>query len=93
VALFVAMLEIVSLAAAPAWHEAAHHHEGEHGDHGDQYCAATLFATDSWLDAPLAPMLVPELAIQPDEVVTERQRIVSSFRFSGILEHAPPRRA
>ncbi len=89
-ALLLAFVEIVALAARPSWHEHAHHHDA---DHGGEHCAVTLFADGAWHDAAVEPVAVPVLAILPDEAVVERQRMVSSFRFSGILEHAPPRRA
>ena len=89
-ALLLAVLEIVVLAAAPAWHEHAHDHAG---DHDEEQCAVTLFATGSWRDVSVTPVVVPQLEILPGEVVVERQQIAASFRYRGILEHAPPRRA
>jgi hypothetical protein len=97
VALLLAFVEIVALAAQPAWHERAHDHAHAHdheqqGHPSEEQCAVTLLASGAWLDAACGPVVVPVLAMLSDEAVLERQRIAASFRFSGILEHAPPRR-
>jgi hypothetical protein len=90
VVLLLAVLETVAMAASPALHAKLHHHDA---DDRDDDCAVTLFASGAWHDAAPVLAVAPELALAPDDVVVERQRIVRSFRFSGILEHAPPRRA
>jgi hypothetical protein len=88
VAALLAMLVLVI--AASIWnplHEWLHHDAGE----ADHDCAITLYATDACSDTP-APALAPTPDLIPisDEVAVERPRFASSFRFSGILEHAPP---
>ena len=88
-ALLLAVMVVVAMAAAPRLHEAAHHD----ADHADHECAVTLFASGAMHDAVPVLAVAPELVLVPDEAVTDRRRIVSSFRFSGILEHAPPRRS
>jgi hypothetical protein len=87
--LLLAVLMVVAMAAAPRLHEAAHHD----ADRAGHECAVTLFASGALHDAVPVLAVAPELVLVPDEAVVERQRIVSSFRFSGILEHAPPRRS
>jgi hypothetical protein len=90
VVLLLAVLETVALAASPGLHAKLHHHDA---DDRDDDCAVTLFASGMWHDAAPALAVAPEPVLVPNDAVVERQRIVSSFRFSGILEHAPPRRS
>jgi len=90
VALLLALLETVALAASPALHAKAHHHDA---DDRDDDCAVTLFASGAWHHAAPVMRVAPAPVAVPDEVLVERPQIISSFRFSGILEHAPPRRA
>jgi hypothetical protein len=87
--LLLAVVMVVAMAAAPRLHEAAHHD----ADQAGHECAVTLFASGAWHDAEPVLAVAPELVLVPDKAVVERQRMVSSFRFSGILEHAPPRRS
>ena len=88
-ALVLAVMAGVAMAASPRLHEEAH----DDADHADHECAVTLFASGGWHDAAPVIVVAPEPVLVPDDAVVERQRIVSSFRFSGILEHAPPRRS
>lgn len=85
-ALLLAVMVVVAMAASPRLHEGVHHD----ADRAGHECAVTLFASGAWHDAAPVLAVAPELVLVPDEAVVERQRIVLSFRFSGVLEHAPP---
>ncbi|MEZ0254987.1 MAG: hypothetical protein ACAI37_06895 [Chthoniobacter sp.] len=81
------LLLICAAAASPALHEWMH----ADADHEDHDCAITLFASGACHDAP-ALILAPTPGLVPllDEVNTPHLELVSSIRFWGILEHAPP---
>ncbi len=82
------VLFIIAAAASPALHEWMHHD----ADHADHDCAITLFASGGYEHGP-TPVCAPmplSLPIQ-EKMAVESQRIAASFRYSGILEHAPPR--
>ena len=81
------LLFICAAAVSPALHEWMH----ADADQADHECAITLFASGVChetllLPSVAAPCLVPVF----DGMVPEGPREASSFRFSGILEHAPP---
>lgn len=86
-ALVVHLLLILAAAVGPGLHEEVH----EDAQHADHECAITLFASGTCQVAP-APIaaVAPQLLFVSDEAVVERRRFASSFRWSGILEHAPP---
>ena len=87
--LLASVLVTMALVASPSWHAEAHHDAGDE----DHQCAVTLYASGAWHDVAAVTAVTPTFVAVPEEAVVERQRIASSFRFSGILEHAPPRRA
>lgn len=81
------LLLICAAAASPALHEWMH----ADADREDHDCAITLFASGACHEC-LQPVLcvVPSVAPVFNEVVPEGPWDGSSFRISGILEHAPP---
>jgi hypothetical protein len=87
----IAHLLLITIAAVnPDLHEWMH----EDADHADHECAITLYTAGGYDDAALPVLAVaPKLLPLSDEAVIEQPRFASSFRFNGILEHAPPRRA
>jgi hypothetical protein len=89
-ALLAALVLVITASTWNPLHEWLH----PDADEGDHHCAITLFAVGACTDAP-PPMVAPAPYLLPvlDDVAIGWPRIVSSFRFSGILEHAPPRRA
>lgn len=81
------LLLICAAAASPALHEWMH----ADADHADHDCAITLFASGVCHETLLPPAIAaPCLVPVFDGMVPEGPRDASSFRFSGILEHAPP---
>jgi hypothetical protein len=85
-AMLLAVLATVALAALPSWHAKAHHDARDR----NHECAVTLYASGAWHEAPAITLVAPTFVLLPEEAVVEQQRIALSFRFSGILEHAPP---
>jgi hypothetical protein len=84
--LLAAVLATMALVASPSWHAKAHHDAGDESHE----CAVTMYASGAWDDAPAIALVAPMFLPVPEESVVERQHIALSFRFSGILEHAPP---
>jgi hypothetical protein len=84
--LLASVLVTMALVASPSWHAEAHHDAGDQGHE----CAVTLYASGAWHDVAAATLAAPAFVPVPDESIVERQQIALSFRFSGILEHAPP---
>jgi hypothetical protein len=87
--LLASVLVTMALVASPSWHAETHHDAGNR----DHECAVTLYTSGAWHDAVAVALVAPTFVPVPEETVVERQHIAFSFRFSGILEHAPPRRA
>jgi hypothetical protein len=81
------LLVICAAAASPALHEWMH----ADADHADHDCAITLFASGAY-HTTVQPAVAAALCLIPafDGPLLDGLRDVSSFRFSGILEHAPP---
>ena len=84
--LLASVLVTVALVASPSWHAKAHHDAGDESHE----CAVTLYASGAWHDAAAFALVAPAYVPMPEESIVERQHIALSFRFSGILEHAPP---
>lgn len=81
------LLLICAAAASPALHEWMH----EDADHADHDCAITLFASGAYHGNEQPPVAVAFCLIPDcDGAVLDGLPDVSSFRFNGILEHAPP---
>jgi hypothetical protein len=84
--LLAAVLATMALVASPSWHAKAHHDAGDESHE----CAVTLYASGAWHHAAVLALVVPRFVPVPAESIVERQCVALSFRFSGILEHAPP---
>jgi hypothetical protein len=84
------LLLIIAAVVTPALHQWMHadSHEEDHD------CAITLFASGACVHAPTVTVVpAPKLVPLPDKTFWAAPRVVSSFHFIGILEHAPPPRA
>ena len=84
--LLASVLVTMALVASPSWHAEAHHDAGDQGHE----CAVTLDASGAWHDVAATTSAAPAFVPVPEDSIVERQQIALSFRFSGILEHAPP---
>jgi hypothetical protein len=86
-ALIAHLLLICAAAASPAIHEWMH----PDADCADHECAVTLYVSGACHEtAPPVLALAPDRVLLLDALPPERAVFDSSYRFNGILEHAPP---